>query len=45
GQFHYHFQPIFESISGKLLCYEALLRWQHPQRGTLTPDHFFNGTE
>ncbi|MEW8086624.1 MAG: EAL domain-containing protein [Candidatus Thiodiazotropha endolucinida] len=40
GQFHYHFQPIFESINGKLLCYEALLRWQHPQRGTLTPDHF-----
>ncbi|MEW8028744.1 MAG: EAL domain-containing protein [Candidatus Thiodiazotropha sp.] len=40
GQFHYHFQPILASNSGRLFCYEALLRWQHPQRGILTPDHF-----
>ncbi|MES9991660.1 MAG: EAL domain-containing protein [Candidatus Thiodiazotropha sp.] len=40
GQFNYHFQPILESNTGELYCYEALLRWQHPQRGTLTPDQF-----
>ncbi|MEW8506776.1 MAG: EAL domain-containing protein [Candidatus Thiodiazotropha sp.] len=42
GQFGYHFQPILESINGELFCYEALLRWQHPQRGTLTPEHFLS---
>jgi EAL domain-containing protein (putative c-di-GMP-specific phosphodiesterase class I) len=42
GQFHYHFQPILSSVAGRLLCYEALLRWQHPQRGTLTPDQFLS---
>jgi EAL domain-containing protein (putative c-di-GMP-specific phosphodiesterase class I) len=42
GQFHYHFQPILESENGGLYCYEALLRWQHPQRGTITPDQFLS---
>ena len=42
GQFRYHFQPILESVSGRLLCYEALLRWHHPQRGILTPEHFLS---
>jgi diguanylate cyclase (GGDEF)-like protein len=42
GQFHYHFQPILEAENGRLLCYEALLRWQHPQRGTITPDYFLS---
>ncbi|MEW8318527.1 MAG: EAL domain-containing protein [Candidatus Thiodiazotropha sp.] len=40
GQFSYHFQPILESNNGELFCYEALLRWHHPQRGILTPDQF-----
>jgi diguanylate cyclase (GGDEF)-like protein len=40
GQFCYHFQPILASDSGRLLCYEALLRWEHPQRGILVPDQF-----
>lgn len=39
-QFCYHFQPIVDSSSGRLFCYEALLRWEHPQRGILTPDQF-----
>ncbi|MEW8469309.1 MAG: EAL domain-containing protein, partial [Candidatus Thiodiazotropha sp.] len=38
--FSYHFQPILESNNGELFCYEALLRWHHPQRGILTPDQF-----
>jgi diguanylate cyclase (GGDEF)-like protein len=39
-QFCYHFQPILASGSGRLYCYEALLRWEHPQRGVLGPDQF-----
>jgi predicted signal transduction protein with EAL and GGDEF domain len=39
-EFRYHFQPILDSGNGRLLCYEALLRWEHPHRGTLAPDHF-----
>lgn len=31
------FQPVFELASGRLLTTEALLRWQHPDRGTLLP--------
>lgn len=45
GQFRYHFQPILESVSGRLLCYEALLRWHHPQHGILTPEHFLSVLE
>jgi diguanylate cyclase (GGDEF)-like protein/PAS domain S-box-containing protein len=34
------FQPYRELSTGKLGGYEALVRWNHPQRGTLLPDTF-----
>ncbi len=34
------FQPILELTSGALLAVEALVRWQHPDRGTLYPHEF-----
>ncbi|PKH25372.1 hypothetical protein CIG19_05930 [Enterobacterales bacterium CwR94] len=34
------YQPKFTAPSGPILGFEALLRWQHPQRGLLTPDQF-----
>ncbi len=37
-QFVLYFQPQFEN--GKLYGAEALLRWQHPQRGLLSPCDF-----
>ncbi len=40
GQFTYHFQPIVETYTGRLFCFEALLRWEHPDRGLLDPDSF-----
>ncbi|MES9854350.1 MAG: EAL domain-containing protein [Candidatus Thiodiazotropha sp. L084R] len=40
GQFIYHFQPIVETQTGRLFCFEALLRWEHPDRGLLDPDVF-----
>lgn len=35
-----HFQPIHEVNSGKLIAYEALLRWQHPDFGIISPQEF-----
>ncbi|MCU7855613.1 MAG: bifunctional diguanylate cyclase/phosphodiesterase, partial [Candidatus Thiodiazotropha sp. (ex Lucinoma borealis)] len=42
GEFTFHFQPILDSHTGALFCFEALLRWQHPDRGILSPDHFLS---
>ncbi|KFB70251.1 MAG: Bacteriophytochrome cph2 [Candidatus Accumulibacter phosphatis] len=35
-----HFQPKVDAASGQLAGAEALVRWQHPQRGLLGPGHF-----
>jgi len=35
-----HFQPQIHSITGKILCMEALLRWYHPTRGLIPPATF-----
>jgi EAL domain-containing protein (putative c-di-GMP-specific phosphodiesterase class I) len=34
------YQPIVEIDSGATIGYEALMRWQHPQRGLLLPAEF-----
>lgn len=34
------FQPIVEGHSGKLVSYEALARWRHPDRGWVSPGVF-----
>ncbi|MBC7453895.1 MAG: EAL domain-containing protein [Massilia sp.] len=39
-QFVLYFQAIVELASGRICKVEALLRWQHPQRGLLGPDEF-----
>src|SRR5262249_7493936 len=35
-----HYQPKVEILSGGISQVEALIRWQHPQRGLLSPDQF-----
>ncbi len=40
GEFVLHFQPLIELRSGRVRAVEALLRWQHPERGLLAPDTF-----
>ena len=37
NQFTAHFQPIIELSSGRIHKAEALLRWQHPKRGMVSP--------
>lgn len=40
GQLRLFFQPIVAAADGRIVATEALLRWQHPQRGLLLPDEF-----
>ncbi len=39
-QFVVHYQPLVRVDTGAIEGVEALLRWQHPERGLLTPDAF-----
>jgi predicted signal transduction protein with EAL and GGDEF domain len=40
-----HYQPRLSFATGELLGVEALIRWQHPRRGLLTPDKFIEVAE
>jgi diguanylate cyclase len=40
GQLRAFFQPQVRVTDGELVAVEALVRWQHPKRGLLTPDEF-----
>ena len=39
-EFRNFYQPIVALDSGRIVGFEALLRWQHPTRGLITPDEF-----
>ncbi len=34
------YQPIVELVTGRLAGFEALVRWQHPERGLISPGAF-----
>ncbi|MRS89989.1 EAL domain-containing protein [Enterobacteriaceae bacterium RIT714] len=40
-----HYQPKFHAPAGPILGFEALLRWEHPNQGLLTPDIFLQLAE
>ena len=39
------YQPIVSIHTGRVVAVEALLRWQHPERGVLTPPAFLDVAE
>ncbi|CAN5909362.1 EAL domain-containing protein [soil metagenome] len=40
-----HYQPVIDLAVGRICGVEALVRWQHPQRGLLSPDEFIGVAE
>ncbi|MEV6631151.1 EAL domain-containing protein [Actinoplanes sp. NPDC051470] len=45
GHFLLQYQPIVDLASGDTAGFEALVRWQHPQRGVIAPDEFIEVAE
>ncbi|MEL7544785.1 MAG: EAL domain-containing protein [Pseudomonadota bacterium] len=40
GEMRVHYQPIVHLQTGMLCGFEGLVRWQHPERGLLSPSEF-----
>ncbi|XLM21743.1 EAL domain-containing protein, partial [Chromobacterium piscinae] len=40
GQLALHYQPQIELASGQVVGVEALVRWQHPKKGMISPRRF-----
>ena len=45
GQLRVYYQPCVDLATGELVGAEALVRWQHPERGLLGPDKFLDVAE
>jgi len=40
NEFRVHYQPVIRFDTSEVIGFEALVRWEHPERGMLTPDDF-----
>ena len=40
GDFVMNYQPIVSLTGGRIVGFEGLVRWQHPERGIVTPSQF-----
>ena len=45
NQFKIHYQPQVDAGSHKIFAVEALIRWDHPDRGTIMPSEFISFCE
>ena len=45
NQFELHYQPRIDLSTGQLVGLEALLRWNHPERGLILPGEFISACE
>jgi PAS domain S-box-containing protein len=45
NQFRVFYQPVFRIPERELVGFEALLRWQHPQQGLISPSEFLHVAE
>ena len=45
NEFRLHYQPIVDLSTGRIGACEALIRWQHPERGLLSPGLFLHVVE
>lgn len=45
NEFTLEFQPIFGAAKGEVRALEALVRWQHPEKGVISPDRFIPAAE
>ncbi len=45
GHLHLHYQPMYDTRTGAVAAVEALLRWTHPQRGSIAPGAFIPAAE
>jgi len=40
NEFELHYQPLINLVAGRIIGFEALLRWHHPIRGLISPADF-----
>jgi diguanylate cyclase (GGDEF)-like protein len=40
GELELHFQPLFGLSQNRITAFEALMRWNHPERGQVSPAQF-----
>lgn len=45
GEFRVHYQPQIDLHTGRITSLEALVRWEHPERGLLLPGEFIPHAE
>lgn len=45
GQFRVFFQPVFQIDPRQIVGFEALIRWQHPEQGLISPGAFLDAAE
>ena len=45
NQFMIHYQPIHQFETRRIVSFEALVRWHHPEQGLISPYKFMEATE